>query len=98
MKPPQVAWDEPKDVENESRHGVSFEDASTVFPDEHALLLVDPDHSLEEDRFILMGFRASRRLLVICRCDRRGERMIRILSARKAAKSERAVYSERWRR
>ena len=96
MKSPRVEWDEAKNVENKRKHGVSFEDASTVFADEHALLLADPDHSLEEDRFILMGFSASIRLLVVCHCYRRGEQIIRIISARKATKSERAVYSERW--
>lgn len=98
MKPPKIEWDPAKNVENKRKHGVSFEEASTVFADDHALLLADPDHSTEEDRFILMGFSASLRILVVCHCYRRGDQIIRIISARKALRSERAVYSERWRR
>src|SRR5512146_2313650 len=98
MKPPKIEWDSAKDIENKRKHGISFEEASTVFADEHALLLADPDHSAEEDRFILMGFSNYLRMLVVCHCYRRGDQIIRIISARKATKSERAVYSERWRR
>lgn len=94
---PRIEWDESKNALNKKKHGVSFEETSTVFADEHALLLDDPDHSTEEDRFILMGFSASLRILVVCHCYRRGEEIIRIISARKATKSERAQYSERWR-
>jgi uncharacterized DUF497 family protein len=94
---PRIEWDEGKNALNKRKHGVSFEEASTVFADEHALLLADPDHSTEEDRFILMGFSASLRILVVCHCYRRGEEIIRIISARKATKSERVQYSERWR-
>lgn len=95
---PRIEWDEAKNALNKRKHGVSFEEASTVFADEHALLLADPDHSTEEDRFILMGFSASLRILVVCHCYRHGEEIIRIISARKATKSERAQYSERWRK
>jgi len=95
---PRIEWDEAKKALNKRKHGVCFEEASTVFADEHALLLADPDHSTEEDRFILMGFSASLRILVVCHCYRHGEEIIRIISARKATKSERAQYSERWRK
>jgi len=95
---PRIEWDEAKNALNKRKHGVCFEEASTVFADEHALLLADPDHSTEEDRFILMGFSASLRILVVCHCYRHGEEIIRIISARKATKSERAQYSERWRK
>jgi uncharacterized protein len=98
MKRPRIEWDEAKNRLNKRNHGVSFEEASTVFADEHALLLADPDHSTEEDRFILMGFSASLRVLVVCHCYRRGEAIIRIISARKATKKELAAYSERWKR
>jgi uncharacterized DUF497 family protein len=94
---PRIEWDEGKNALNKRKQGVSFEEASTVFADEHALLIADPDHSTEEDRFILMGFSASLRILVVCHCYRRGEEIIRIISARKATKSERVQYSERWR-
>jgi len=62
---PRIEWDEAKNALNKRKHGVCFEEASTVFADEHALLLADPDHSTEEDRFILMGFSASLRILVV---------------------------------
>ena len=97
MKRPEIEWDEAKNTTNKKKHGISFQEAETVFADEHALLLADPDHSTEEDRFVLMGFSASLRMLVVCHCYRRSGETIRIISARKATKSERAVYSERWR-
>jgi len=71
---PRIEWDEAKKALNKRKHGVCFEEASTVFADEHALLLADPDHSTEEDRFILMGFSASLRILVVCHCYRHGEK------------------------
>lgn len=80
MNGPDIEWDEAKNISNKKKHGISFQEAVTVFADEHALLMADPDHSTEEDRFVLMGFSAS----------------MRIISARKATKSERAVYGERW--
>lgn len=98
MKRPEIEWDEAKNASNKTKHGISFQEAVTVFADEHALLMADPDHSTEEDRFVLMGFSASLRILVVCHCYRRSEETIRIISARKATKSERAVYSERWRK
>jgi hypothetical protein len=98
MIPPKIEWDAAKDVENKRKHGISFEEASTVFEDERALLLADPDHSTEEDRFILMGFSASLRILVVCHYYRRADQTIWIISARKATKSERTEYSERWKR
>ncbi len=98
MKRPRIEWDPAKSLLNKRRHGVSFEEALTVFVDEHALLLADPDHSTEEERFILLGFGASLRMLVVCHCYRHGDRIIRIISARKATRSERAVYTARWRK
>jgi uncharacterized protein len=98
MKKPRIEWDEAKDALNRRKHGISFDEALTVFADEHALLLADPDHLTDEDRFILLGFSASLRMLVVCHCYRRAEDIIRIISARKALKSERAAYSERRKR
>src|SRR4030065_2402952 len=95
MIPPKIECAATKNAENKRKHGVSFDEAATVFADKYALLLADPDHSAEEDRFILMGFSASIRMLVVCHCYRLGEQIIRIISARKATKSERAIYSER---
>jgi uncharacterized DUF497 family protein len=98
MKRPEIEWDEAKNTSNKKKHGITFQEAATVFADEHALLMTDPDSSTEEDRFVLMGFSATLRILVVCHCYRRSEEIIRIISARKATKSERAVYSERWKR
>ena len=94
----QIEWDEVKSRSNVRKHGVSFQEAATVFFDERALLLADPDHSDDEDRFILLGLSARPRLLVVCHCYRRGDEWIRIISARKATKPEAAVYARRWTR
>jgi hypothetical protein len=91
-------WDEGKNTLNKRKHRISFEEALTVFADDNALLLPDSDHSTEEDRFILMGFSASLRMLVVCHCCRRGEEIIRIISARKATKLERVDYTKRWKK
>ena len=77
---------------------VSFEEAETVFSDEQAILLPDPDHSREEDRFLLLGFSLGLRVLVVVHCSREDETVIRIISARKASPSERAQYGARWKR
>ena len=89
-------WDRRKSNENQRKHGVSFEEASSVFSDEHALLIPDPEHSSEEDRFLLLGMSASLRTLVVCHCYRKSDEVIRIISARKASRSERAQYGQRW--
>jgi len=86
-------WDPDKDVSNQGKHGVSFEEAKTVFTDQFARLIADPDHSQEEDRFILLGMSIYSNLLVVCHCIRTGE-VIRIISARKADKQERRIYEE----
>jgi uncharacterized DUF497 family protein len=91
-------WDERKNVHNRRRHGVSFEEAETVFLDDHALLLDDPDHSSREDRFILLGLSAAVRVLAVCHCYRASDNVIRLISARKATATERKGYLERWRR
>lgn len=83
-------WDPRKDAANQRKHGVSFHEAKTVFTDEYARLIADPDHS-EEDRFILLGTSIHSRLLVVCHSVRAGE-TIRIISARKADKRERNIY------
>ena len=91
-------WDPKKNRENQRDHGVSFEAAETAFADEHGLLMADPDHSEDEDRFILLGLSAILRLLVVCHTYREKDEVIRLISARKANRSERAHYSRRWRR
>ena len=89
-------WDDRKNAENKRKHGVSFEEAQTVFYDDRAILIDDPDE--EEDRFILIGLSAALRTLVVCHCYRLRDEVIRIISARKAVKEERADYEKRWRR
>ena len=89
-------WDPKKNTANERKHGVSFDEASTVFSDEHALLIEDPDHSDDEERFILLGLSANLRTLVVCHCYREAESVIRLISARKANRKERNEYARRW--
>ena len=86
-------WDEAKNKANRQKHGVDFEEAATAFADDRALLIADPDHSKDEDRFILLGLSAILRLLVVCHCYRTDDSIIRIISARKATVSEQAAYS-----
>ena len=88
----RFAWDKVKAAENLRKHGVSFEEASTVFADENARLKHDPDHSQEEDRFILLGFSAKLRMPVVCHAYREDEKIIRLISARKATRNERKQY------
>ena len=86
-------WDEKKNASNKKKHGISFDEAKTVFTDQFARLIADPDHSDEEDRFILLGTSINSRLLVVCHCIRSND-SIRIVSARKADKDERTIYEE----
>ena len=88
-------WDDRKALANRRKHGVTFDEARTVFLDEDALLIADEDHSEEEDRFILLGMSAHLRTLIVCHCYREGDEIIRIISARKANKTERRQYDER---
>ena len=81
---------------NERKHDVSFEEAQTVFADELGLLIHDPDHSDDEDRFVILGLSSSLRTLVVCHCYREGDDVIRIISARKADRRERQRYNQRW--
>lgn len=81
-------WDEAKNRKNTRKHGVSFQEAHTVFFDENAIKFFDPDHSQEEERFIMLGMSAKLRVLVVCHCFRKNDTVIRIISARKALKRE----------
>jgi len=85
-------WDPAKARENLRKHGISFDEARTVFADDNAILLDDPDHSTDEDRFALLGLSAPLRILVVAHCYREGESVVRLISARKATRSERAQY------
>ena len=84
----QFKWDENKNRKNMREHGVSFEEAQTVFLDENAIRFFDPDHSDEEDRFIMLGISFKLRVLVVCHCYRENDEVIRLISARKADKEE----------
>ncbi|MCX7200480.1 MAG: BrnT family toxin [Proteobacteria bacterium] len=88
----QFEWDPSKAQVNLRKHKVSFEDARSVFSDERALLIDDPDHSELEDRFVLLGLSHSLRVLVVVHCYRAEGRVIRIISARKADADEQALY------
>jgi uncharacterized DUF497 family protein len=85
-------WDAKKDRANQRKHGVSLAEAQTVFHDENAREYSDPDHSNSEERFILLGLSIRLRVLVVCHCYRESEAVIRIISARKADKSEEEAY------
>jgi uncharacterized DUF497 family protein len=89
------AWDGRKDARNRRKHGVSFEEARTVFYDENALLISDPEHSEDEQRLVLLGCSSRGRLLVVCHCYREGDAVIRIISAMKADRNEQRQYLER---
>ena len=89
-------WDPAKAASNLRKHGVSFEDAQTVFADEHGLLLDDPDHSAAEERFILLGLSAAEGVLVVVHCYRRHRDVIRLISARRASRRERERYAQGW--
>ena len=95
MKHIAFEWDEGKNTVNKKKHRISFEEAQTVFIDENALLIHDPDHSEDEDRFILLGISAHLHILVVCHCYRKNDEVIRIISARKATGLEQKTYWER---
>ena len=87
------SWDEKKSAANRRKHGVSFEEARTVFFDENAIEFFDPDHSEKEDRFLMLGLSFRLRVLLVCHCCRESQGVIRIISARKATRKERADYT-----
>lgn len=83
-------WDDKKAAVNKAKHGVSFEEAKSVFYDE--------EHSKDEDRFVLLGLSANLRTLAVCHCYRESDEVIRLISARKADRAERAQYEARRKR
>lgn len=91
-------WDPKKASSNEQKHGVSFEEAQTVFYDEFALQLDDPDGTAAEERFLMLGLSSAIRVLTVCHCVRASGDEIRIISARKAVKAEQKQYWERLKR
>ena len=85
-------WGEAKDRANRKKHGVSFEEAKSVFFDEYAVQFYNEVHSSEEDRFIMLGMSNLSRVLVVCNCERASGEVLRIISARKATKKECGFY------
>ena len=85
-------WDKRKERANIKKHGVSFNEAQSVFYDENAMQYLDPDHSDDEDRFILLGISYKLRTIVVCHCFRESETIVRIISARKADSDEENEY------
>ncbi len=95
MKKLIFEWNDTKDESNQTKHGISFEEAQTVFFDERAIQFNDPDHSIDEERFLFLGFSQRLKVLVVCHCYRSDESIIRIISARKATKKEMKLYQRR---
>jgi uncharacterized protein len=88
----EFAWDRRKARTNLAKHGVSFEEAESVFLDESARLIDDPDHSGDEDRFLLLGYSIQTRCLIVSHCYRESDSVIRLISARRATAREEEVY------
>lgn len=92
MKNIRFEWDEAKNATNIKKHGVSFDEAQTVFLDENAIRYFDPDYSQDEDRFIMLGMSFKLRVLVVCHCFKLSDSIIRLISARRANKKETQDY------
>ena len=88
----RFTWDPSKARENERKHGITFDEARTVFSDEGALLIDDPDHSVDEERFVIIGFSSYARVVTVCHCYRESDEVIRLISARKATRNESSQY------
>ena len=88
----QFEWDPGKAAANFRKHGVSFEEAQTVFYDDFAVQYFDDEHSPDEERFIMLGLSSNARLLVVCHCERSKGEVVRIISARKATRTESKFY------
>jgi uncharacterized DUF497 family protein len=88
----EFEWYDAKAASNKKKHGVSFEEAKSVFYDEHALQFFDEESSDDEDRFLMLGFSNESRILLVCHCERESGKNIRIISARKATNNERKYY------
>lgn len=93
IESPRFEWDEKKNTINKRKHKIAFEEAKTVFEDVEALIIDDPDHSQDEERFIILGFSIRANLLVVCHCYRENDSVIRIISARKATRREAEQYN-----
>ena len=85
-------WDDNKNQLNIQKHGISFQEAASVFNDDNTILIFDEIHSEHEDRFLLIGFSYRANILIVCRCYRNNNSIIKIISARKATKEESKLY------
>ncbi len=92
MKDIHFEWDEAKNTQNQKKHSISFEEAKSVFFDPYARLISDPEHSDNEERFIILGLSRNLNILVVCHCYREPDEAIRLISARKASKQESTYY------
>jgi len=88
----RFVWDQNKNQANQRKHGVSFEEARAAFHDDRATVYHDPEHSEDEDRFILLGMSLHVQVLVVCHCYRESELVVRIISARRADRREEEAY------
>jgi uncharacterized protein len=88
MNSPKFEWDARKNATNRRKHGISFEEARTAFLDDNARVIPDPEHSEDEERFVLLGLSISVRVLIVCHCYRQRGDVVRIISARKADQDE----------
>lgn len=96
MEELKFEWDENKNNINKHKHGISFEEAKTVFYDGDAILFDDPEHSIGEERFLIIGCTETEKICIVSHCYRGSDNSIRIISARKATKNEKQVYIEGW--
>ena len=95
MRTLRFEWNPVKAAANFRKHGISFDEARTVFEDDEALFMADPDHSVEEDRWVLLGMSGAARVLVVVHCERAAGTVMRLISARKADREERNLYAAR---
>lgn len=94
MEELRFEWDENKNIINQIKHGISFEEAQSVFYDTEAIEFDDPDHSSDEERFLIIGFTSHARICIVSHCYRCDDSVIRIISARKATTSEKKYYNK----
>ncbi len=93
MKNISFEWDENKNQINRRKHGIDFEEAKTIFYDDNAILFDDPEHSVEEERFLILGISKYENLCIVSHCYRSDDNIVRIISARKATKNEIKTYN-----
>lgn len=89
-------WDPDKNEINKRKHGISFETAREVFFDEAAIIFDDPEHSIGEERFLIIGMTKSSKICIVSHCYRDNDNVIRIISAREATRREKTIYEEGW--